>query len=147
MSGRRGGAAGHCAARTAPSIHALGLAAAAAFLLASARLLPLDGPPLSWFACPFRAATGLPCLTCGCTHAFAAAVRLDVAAALAANPLGALLAFACAAHCAWTALRACGLRWSPSLPRLDRAGGRRLRICAAALLAANWAFVALRGAP
>src|SRR5438132_1407949 len=67
------GAAMSCLVRAgAPSVHALGLAAVAAILLAAAVVLPLDAPPLSLFACPFRGATGLPCLSCGCTHSFAA---------------------------------------------------------------------------
>jgi hypothetical protein len=129
-----------------PSVHALGLAAAAGALLAAGRLLPLQSPPLSLFVCPFRAATGWPCLTCGCTHAFAAVVHLDVVAALRANPLGAALALCCAAHLVWTALRCFGLRWAPAVPRVGAASATRLRIVAAALLVANWAFVAARGA-
>jgi hypothetical protein len=138
---------GAAARAAAPSIHAVGLAAAGAFLLAAARVLPLDAPPLSLFGCPFRAATGLPCLSCGCTHAFAAVVRFDLAGAASANPLGALVAIACVVHCALTALRLCGLRWVPQLPPLGASRARELRLCAATLLAANWAFVAVRGAP
>ena len=123
-----------------PSVHALGLAACGAALLAAAAVLPLDAPPLSWFACPFRAATGLPCLSCGCTHAFHFMVRLQFADALAANPLGALLALACFVHALWTALRICGLPWAPSLP----APSRRARWAAVAAVAANWIFIAAR---
>lgn len=121
-----------------PSVHAFGLAAAAATLLAGAAVLPLEAPPLSLFACPFLLATGLPCLACGCTHAFHFFVRGQFGAALLASPLGALLALACAIHLCWTALRLCGLRWAPRLEAT-----RRLRFAAAAVLAANWAFVAL----
>jgi len=127
----------------APSVHALGLAAVAAALLCAAALLPLEAPPFALFACPFRGATGLPCLSCGCTHAFAAIAHLHPLAALEANPLGAALALGCAAHVLWTCLRLCGLPYAPAAPRLTR----RLRFSAAALLAANWAFVALRGGP
>jgi len=121
-----------------PSVHALGLAAAGAFLLAGAAVLPLDAPPLSLFPCPFRLATGLPCLACGCTHAFHFFVRGQFGAALLSSPLGTLLALACAFHLCWTALRLAGLRWAPDL----RVTGP-LRLAAAAALAANWAFVAL----
>ena len=126
-----------------PTVHALGLAAAGAALLCAAAVLPLDAPPLSLFACPFRAATGWPCLTCGCTHAFAALVRLKPIAALEANPLGAALAMSCAVHAAWTALRLCGLRIAPA----SFSATPRLRAAAAAVLLANWAFVALHRAP
>lgn len=124
-----------------PSVHAFGLAAAGAALLAGALVLPLDAPPLSLFACPFRLATGLPCLACGCTHAFHFFVRGQLGAALLASPLGALLALACAVHLGWTVLRLCGFPWAPHLEP-----NRRLRFTAAAALAANWAFVALWGA-
>ena len=55
--------------REPPSVHALALAAVGGLLLAAAAALPLDAPPLSLFACPFRAATHLPCPGCGCTRA------------------------------------------------------------------------------
>jgi hypothetical protein len=122
-----------------PSVHALGLAAAGASLLAAAAVLPLDAPPLSLFACPWRAATGLPCLACGCTHAFHFAVRGEMREALLASPLGALLAVACAAHALWTLLRLCGLPWAPHFEVT-----RRVRWAAAVALAANWAFLAVR---
>ena len=124
-----------------PSVHAYGLAAAAAALLLGAALLPLEAPPLSLFPCPFRLATGLPCLACGCTHAFHFFVRGQFAAALFSSPLGALLALACAVHLCWTMLRLGGLGWAPHLQPT-----RRLRFTAAAALAANWAFVALSSA-
>ncbi len=125
-----------------PSVHALGLAAAAGALLAGAVALPLDAPPLSLFPCPFRAATGVPCPSCGCSHAFHFFVRGQIADALLASPLGALLALACALHVAWTLLRLCGFSWT-----LDVEPTRALRYSAAAALLANWAFVALRSAP
>lgn len=123
-----------------PSAHGLGLAAVSVALLAAAALLPLDAPPLSLFPCPLRAATGVPCLTCGCAHAFHFAVRGQLGAALASSPAGALLALACAVHAVWTALRLFGLPWALRLEMTSR-----LRWAAAAALAANWAFVALRG--
>ena len=124
-----------------PSVHALGLAAAAGALLLGASVLAIDAPPLSLFSCPFRAATGLPCFGCGCTHAFQFFVRGQFAAALLASPLGALLALACAVHLCWTLLRLCGLPWAPWA-----APTRWLRWTAALALAVNWAFLALRSA-
>ena len=123
-----------------PSVHALGLAAVSVALLAAAALLPLDAPPLSLLACPLRAATGVPCLSCGCAHAFHFAVRGQLGAALASSPAGALLAVACAVHLIWTSLRLCGLPWALRFEMTAR-----LRWAAAAALVANWAFVALWG--
>jgi len=123
-----------------PSVHALALAAIGCGLLAAALLLPLDSPPLSLLVCPLRAATRLPCLSCGFTHAFHFAVRGQFARAFEANPLGLALAFAAAVHAVWTSLRLCGLPWAP---RLKATAG--LRWAAMSALAANWAFVALRG--
>ena len=126
-----------------PSVHALGLAAAGTAFLCAAAILPLDAPPLSLLACPFRAATGWPCLTCGCSHAFAAFVRLRPLAAIEASPLGATLALLCAVHVVWTALRICGLRRAP----VNFRATPRVRAAGAALLIANWAFLVLHGAP
>jgi hypothetical protein len=122
-----------------PSVHALGLAAAGAALLAAAAVLPIDAPPLSLLVCPFRAATGLPCLACGCTHAFHFFVRGELAAATLASPLGTLLALACAVHLLWTLLRLAGLRYAPQVPVT-----RRARWAAAVALAVNWVFLAVR---
>ena len=123
-----------------PSIHALGFAAVAASLLGAAAVLPLDRPPLSLLACPLRAGTGWPCLFCGCTHAFAHFVRGELAASVLSSPLGAALALLCGLHLVLTALRLLGLRVRIPEPRLSSSG----RIACAALLVANWAFVAAR---
>jgi hypothetical protein len=112
-----------------PSVHALGLAATGFSLLVAAAVLPL--------------ATSLPCLACGATHAFAAVARLRLTDAFLASPLGALLAVACAVHAAWTALRLCGLRHAPA----SFAVTARVRFFAIALLAGNWLFLVLHGAP
>jgi hypothetical protein len=126
-----------------PSVHALGLAAAGGAMLGAAAVLPLDAPPLSLLACPFRAATGWPCLTCGCTHAFADFMRFDFVAAVEASPLGAILAALCAVHVVWTVLRLAGFRRAPaSIPTTPR-----VRAAAVALLAANWVFLVLHGPP
>ncbi len=121
-----------------PSVHALGLAGAALALLFAA-FLPLEA--LSVFACPWRVATGLPCPTCGCTHAFHFFVHGEFQAALSASPLGTLLALVCALHVGWTLLRLCGLRWAPFVEPT-----RKVRWGAALAIAANWAFMALRDA-
>ena len=54
-------------------------------------LAPLAPRAATWMPpCLFRSLTGLPCPTCGATHAVVALSRLDPAGALAANPLAAI---------------------------------------------------------
>ncbi len=125
-----------------PSVHALALAGVSALVLAAAAALPPDSPLLLPFACPLRAATGLPCLGCGVTHAFQLAVRGRLAAAFVSSPLGLLLALAALVHAAWTMLRLCGLPFAPDL-RL----GIGARVACALGLVANWIFVASRIRP
>jgi len=111
-------------------------------VLATAGLLPLDAPPLSLLACPFRAATGLPCLGCGCLHAFAAVAHLDPGAAFLANPLGSLVAIGGVGFALATAVRLCGMPLAA--PRLGPSGARFARIAIAVSIVANWCFVAAR---
>ena len=110
--------------------------------LSAAGILPLDAPPLSLLACPFRVVTGLPCLGCGCLHAFAAVAHLDLGAAFLANPLGALAAMGGICFAAGTALRLAGV--ALSLPRFPQGRARLARIAVVLAVAANWSFVALR---
>ncbi|HYG67143.1 MAG TPA: DUF2752 domain-containing protein, partial [Anaeromyxobacteraceae bacterium] len=56
----------------------------------AARFLPVLE---TGFLCPFKAILGIPCATCGMTHAFVLA-HAEVAAAVRASPFGALLAAA-----------------------------------------------------
>jgi len=106
----------------------------------AARFLPVLELGLE---CPFRAATGLPCASCGMTHAFAYLARGEVGPALAASPLGAALAAA-----AWLfsladlARAALGLPF-PVLPERWLVPAARLAILAVAV---NWAWLLLRGA-
>jgi len=123
-----------------PSVHALALACVASSLLVASALLPLDAPPLALLFCPFRAATGLPCLGCGATHAFHFAVRGELLLALSWSPLATFAAFAGAVHVVWTALRLGGL---PFAARIEATPA--VRWTAAAAVAANWVFVVLSG--
>jgi hypothetical protein len=125
-----------------PSIHAVALAGISALLLLVAAMLPVDAPLLALFACPLRAATGLPCLGCGCTHAFQFAVRGQLVAAVSSSPLGTALALASAGHAGWTALRLAGFPYAPKI-----GAGVRTRWACALALAANWIFVAVRNHP
>ena len=100
---------------------AIAYAAAGIDLLEHAALFP---------ACPFRAATGVPCPGCGMTRALLLASQLDLRGSLAANPAAPFLL----AAMAWV-----GIRGSPRYSR------RAQPIAHLALLAllASWALRAL----
>ena len=117
-----------------PSVHALGLAAVGASLLAVSFVVP---PGLA--SCPLRAATGIACPTCGCTRAFHWFVRGDLHAAIHASPLGTLLALVCLLHALWTLLRLLGVPYAPRIPQPTR----MLRYAAGFAILLNWAYVAL----
>jgi len=132
----------HAPTRGARLGHADVFAAIAAISFLAARFLPLLGAS---FTCPFKAATGLPCASCGMTHAFVLLSRGEVAAALAASPLGALLA-----ALAWAYAALDLVRLAAGVP-FPRVGERALRLgTALGLLAvfANWGWLLLaaRGA-
>lgn len=116
-----------------PEVYAL--LALASFLVA--RFLPvLD----VHYPCPFRSLTGIPCATCGMTHAFVHLAHGRVAEALAWSPLG-----ACLAAGAWAFVLADVVRvvagWP--LPRVSLRQARALAFTGAGALATNWAFVVL----
>jgi len=83
------------------------------------------------YPCPLQAAAGIPCATCGMTRAFVSLARGDLSRALAASPLGALLA---------ALLRlAVGWRW-PSVPQPLARAAVAVGLCA---LLANWAWLVI----
>jgi hypothetical protein len=104
-----------------------------------ARFLPVLAVP---YTCPMKGAFGIPCATCGMTHAFVSLAHGDVAAAIGASPLGALLAGA-----AWlyTALAAARAALDLPFPHLDLRLQRALVAIAAMALAVNWAWLLLHG--
>ncbi|HET7293596.1 MAG TPA: DUF2752 domain-containing protein [Vicinamibacteria bacterium] len=116
----------------------LGVAALGA---GTAALLRLDRLPFA--ICAFKAFTGLPCPTCGSTRAAAHLARLDLAGALAQNPLATAAA---GALVAWGVLdlllmlrgRALWLEVSPAV-------ARALRLGAVAAIVANWAYLIAAG--
>jgi hypothetical protein len=115
--------------------HAEVFATLGALSFLAARFLPVLDLGLE---CPFRALVGIPCATCGMTHAFVHAARLEVMQALRASPAGALLAAGAWLFAAADAARlALGWRWPAPGPRLARA----LAAVAVAALLANWAFL------
>lgn len=105
----------------------------------SARFLPLLDLP---FACPFKGLTGLPCATCGMTHAFVHLAHGEPMAALAASPLGALLA---ALAWAFAALDLLLLLAGKPWPRPGPGAARGLAFAALGALLANWAFLIVAG--
>jgi hypothetical protein len=109
------------------------LLALASFL--AARFLPVLHTGL---ACPFRAVTGLPCATCGMTHAFVALARGEIGAAVAASPLGALLAAGAWSYAVLDLLRvARGRPW----PALSPEAWRAAILAGAGATALNWAWM------
>ncbi len=115
--------------------HAEVYALIGALSFAVARWAPVLALP---FLCPFQALTGLPCASCGMTHAFVDLARGEVARAVAASPLGALLAaLAWAFAVADALLLAAGLPVTLPGPRAARA----LALLGCAALLANWAFL------
>jgi len=74
-------------ATSAVDLHDLRIAGG--LLLAGAALIPLVPGP-NGLPCPLRTLTGIPCPLCGMTTSVTAAVHLDLAAAVAANPAGVL---------------------------------------------------------
>src|SRR3954468_12770357 len=122
-----------------PGATPLGLVflACAAIIAIGVGLLHLDHMPVAF--CAFKAVTGLPCLTCGTTRAFARLFRLDLPGALAMNPMMASVAVAMVpwgmADLAFLRSgRAVALevspRWAPFV-----------RTAALSLAAVNWAYL------
>ncbi|MGB8931190.1 MAG: DUF2752 domain-containing protein [Anaeromyxobacteraceae bacterium] len=106
---------------------------------AVARFLPVLAIP---YTCPMKGAFGIPCATCGMTHAFVALSHGAVAEALASSPFGALLAGG-----AWLYAAADLSRAALDLPfptvalKLQRA----LAAAVTVALAANWAWLLAHG--
>jgi hypothetical protein len=105
-----------------------------------ARFVPVLALP---FTCPLRGLAGIPCATCGMTHAFVHLAHGEVARALGASPLGALLAAG-----VWLYAVLDLARWLAGAP-LPVPGARAVRAATAAgiaLLLANWAWLIVREA-
>jgi hypothetical protein len=116
-------------------------ATAAALALLMSAWLPLLAPLAPH--CALHQLTGIPCLGCGTTRAALALARADLGAALAANPLAAIGllggVFGGLLAPAWVAARG-------PLPRLPRPLPLSWRMGMGGVLAADWAYLVLRGA-
>jgi hypothetical protein len=104
-------------------------------------LLHLDRLPVTF--CAFKAVTGLPCMSCGTTRAFARLFSLDLPGAVTMNPLSAAVALALVPWgLADLALlprgRALALEVAPALAPF-------VRVTAVALVFANWAYLIVAG--
>ena len=92
--------------------------------------------------CPFLALTGLPCATCGMTHAFVLLAHGEVAGAVAWSPAGAALA-----ALGWTIGLADLVRVALGrpLPAVSPRHLRRAVIAGAVALAVNWLWMISKG--
>lgn len=103
-----------------------------------ARFAPVLALP---FTCPLKGLAGIPCATCGMTHAFVHLAHGELGHALAASPLGALLAGG-----AWAYAVLDLARWAAGAP-LPVPSVRAVRAATAAaiaLLLVNWAWLVVR---
>lgn len=104
----------------------------------AARFLPVLE---TGFLCPIRGILGIPCATCGMTHAFVSLAHGEVAAAFRASPFGALLAAGAwlysAADLARAALRA-------PFPEPSPRAARGLVASLAVAATVNWAYLVVR---
>ena len=108
--------------------------AAAAVALRPLWLAVAPGLP----GCAFRAITGIPCPTCGTTHAAVALLQGHLLAALAANPLAALAGIGfVAGGLAAPVWAAAG--WK--VPVLPSPLPLRVRLAAVLVALAGWAYV------
>jgi uncharacterized membrane protein YccF (DUF307 family) len=104
-------------------------------------VLHLDRLPVTF--CAFKAVTGLPCMSCGTTRAFARLYSLDLPGAVTMNPLSAAVALALVPWgIADLALlpkgRALVLEVSPRLAPF-------VRVTAVTMVFANWAYLIVAG--
>lgn len=89
--------------------------------------------------CPLKDATGIPCPTCGGTHAAIALARLDIAAAWAANPLIVLAAAGFVVWSVWAIIATFAPRWRVG-PVLGPGEKKAARILAALLIVLGWGW-------
>lgn len=96
---------------------------------------------LPWLACPFRAATGYPCLTCGATRCAIAFSHGNLLLAWSWNPLAFLALGGVALFDLYAAVVL--LTRGPRLRVIDwtRAEKNAVRIAVVALIVVNWIYL------
>jgi hypothetical protein len=94
------------------------------------------------YECPLRLLAGVPCATCGMTHAFVHLAHGRPAEALLWSPLGTALAAGAWAFAAADLVR---LAAGWPLPAVSARTARRVAFAGLAALLANWAFLLLHG--
>ncbi|HEX9243949.1 MAG TPA: DUF2752 domain-containing protein [Anaeromyxobacter sp.] len=124
--------------KTARFGHAEVFAAIALLSFVVARFAPVLSLPL---VCPLRGLAGIPCATCGMTHAFVHLAHGEVARALDASPLGALVAAAAWAYAALDLARAA---LGAPLPAPSARAARTAAAVGLVALVANWAWLVVR---
>jgi hypothetical protein len=119
--------------------------AAAAVIAALGMVVAWHGVAGGPVLCPFRAATGLPCPTCGLTRAAHAILHGDIGAAFAINPMAAVLVLATPPAVALLALT--NRKGGPAI-RMDASRTERLALRAAlvGLVLVNWVYVLIKRA-
>jgi hypothetical protein len=105
-----------------------------------ARFVPVLGVPL---VCPLRGLAGIPCATCGMTHAFVHLAHGEVARAVLASPAGALLA---ASVWLLAVLDLARLLVGAPLPVPSVRAVRAATAAGIVLLLCNWAWLVVREA-
>jgi hypothetical protein len=110
---------------------------------AAVGVLHLDRLPLP--LCHVKALTGLPCPTCGSTRALGRLFDLDVAGALAMNPLATTAAFGLVAWAAADLALLARVRGQALGIDVSRRAGVALRVAAVVAIVLNWAYLVAAG--